>query len=126
MAFTFSNSWIVAINTRLFRVTHKMVVATEFRKDYFGPNTKRRAVPSVIIIVPSPATTEALVIGLVIVTMPDLPLEQRTGITRVADRQLAAVPAQVSPLLSIENRTSSCVAPNVVVPLPWVPVASTY
>lgn len=84
-----------------------MVVVTEFRKSYFGANTNLRISPLVRVIVPSPVTCDALVIGRVIVTVPVLPLLQLTGMTRVAERQLAAVPVQVSPLSAIENRTSS-------------------
>lgn len=84
-----------------------MVVFTELRKGYFGPNTNLRVSPLVSAIVPSPATCEALVIGRVIVTVPALPLEQLTGMTSVDDRQLAAVPVHVSPLSAIENLTFS-------------------
>ncbi|MGQ3080702.1 MULTISPECIES: hypothetical protein [Rhizobium/Agrobacterium group] len=60
-------------------------------------------VPLVNWIVPSPATIEAFVIGLVIVTVPDLPSVHDTGKTTVAFRQCGKLPAQVDDESEIEN-----------------------
>lgn len=76
--------------------------------------------------VPSPETIAAFVTGRVMVTVPAFPSVHETGKTTVALLQLDADPRQVTPLSLIENCTFSCVAPNVVWPLPWRPVASTY
>jgi hypothetical protein len=76
--------------------------------------------------VPSPAIIDAFAVGRVIVTVPRNPLLQSMGMTRVADLQFSACPRQVDFPSEILNFTFSCVAPNVVDPLPYRPDASTY
>ncbi|SCX00807.1 hypothetical protein DSM25558_0181 [Agrobacterium sp. DSM 25558] len=88
------------------------------------PNTNRRTSPEASCIVPSPAIDPLA--ERVMVTEPDWPSVQWTGNTTVICCQDGNLPEHVAPLSVTENVPSVCTADMFVVPVPRLPVESTY